>query len=108
MHRQVGDLELDGDAVAIRGLLVRHLVLPQGLAGTAEVCRFLSREISSDTYINVMAQYHPCHTAFDVPELARPLSSDEFAEAVRIARDSGLHRLDRVESRSLARNSRIR
>lgn len=108
MHRQVGDLALDGDGVAVRGLLVRHLVLPQGLAGTAEICRFLSREISSDTYINVMAQYHPCHRAFDVPELARPLSSEEFTEAVRIARDSGLHRLDRVESRSLARIIRIR
>jgi len=108
MHRQVGDLALDGDGVAVRGLLVRHLVLPQGLAGTAEVCRFLSREISSNTYINVMAQYHPCHKAFDVPELARPLSSEEFTEAVRIARDSGLHRLDRVESRSLARIIRIR
>jgi putative pyruvate formate lyase activating enzyme len=108
MHRQVGDLALDGDGVAVGGLLVRHLVLPQGLAGTAEICRFLSREISSDTYINVMAQYHPCHKAFDVPELARPLSSEEFTEAVRMARDSGLHRLDRVESRSLARITRIR
>jgi putative pyruvate formate lyase activating enzyme len=107
MHRQVGDLALDDDGVAVRGLLVRHLVLPRGLAGTAEVCRFLSREISADTYINVMAQYHPCYRASDVPELGRSLSGEEFSEAVRIARKSGLHRLDRVEARSFARILRI-
>ena len=108
MHRQVGDLALDDGGVAVRGLLVRHLVLPQGLAGPADVCGFLSREISADTYINVMAQYRPCHEAYNVPGLARPLSGDEFAEALKIARDSDLHRLDRVESRSFARNLRIR
>ena len=103
MHRQTGDLELDGHGVAIRGLLVRHLVLPQGLAGTPDVCRFLSQEISPNTYLNVMAQYHPCYKAFDVPELARSLSGEEFTEAVRIAHHHGLHRLDRIESRSFAR-----
>ena len=59
MHRQVGDLTLDERGVANRGLLVRHLVLPEGLAGTAEIVRFLRNEISTDTYINVMAQYRP-------------------------------------------------
>jgi len=107
MHRQVGDLALDDDGVAVRGLLVRHLVLPQGLAGTADVCSFLSRDVSADTYINVMAQYRPCYKAHEVTELSRSLSAEEFTEAVRIARDSGLHRLDRVEPRSFARIPRI-
>ena len=56
MHRQVGDLRLDEQGIATRGLLVRHLVLPHGLAGTAEVCRFLSQEVSTETYLNVLAQ----------------------------------------------------
>ena len=107
MHRQAGDLQLDDHGVATRGLLVRHLVLPHGFAGTAEVCRFLSQTVSTNTYLNVMAQYHPCHKAFDVPELARPLSGEEFTEAVRIARDRGLHCLDRIESRSFARILRV-
>jgi len=99
MHRQVGDLQLDDSGVATRGLLVRHLVLPYGLAGTAEACRFLSREISVNTYLNVMAQYHPCYRAFDVPELARSISGKEFLEAMETARSYGLHRLDRIEPR---------
>ena len=71
MHRQVGDLVMDERGVAQRGLLVRHLVLPGGLAGTAEVARFLAEEISRDTYINVMAQYRPCYRASEHPA-ARP------------------------------------
>ncbi|HPH48384.1 MAG TPA: radical SAM protein, partial [Methanothrix sp.] len=63
MHRQVGDLVLDEAGIARRGLLVRHLVLPEGLAGTAEVVRFISQEISEYTYLNVMAQYHPAYQA---------------------------------------------
>ncbi len=94
MHRQVGDLETDGEGVARRGLLVRHLVLPQGLAGTKGVVDFLSREISLNTYLNVMAQYRPCHRAFRVPALERPISSDEFREALSLAREAGLSRLD--------------
>lgn len=107
MHRQVGDLQLDGRGVAAKGLLVRHLVLPHGLAGTAEVCRFLSQEISTDTYVNVMAQYHPCYRAFDVSELSCSISGEEFTAAVKTARDHGLYRMDRIESRSLARISRF-
>ena len=99
MHRQVGDLRIDEHGVATGGLLVRHLVLPHGLAGTAEVCRFLSREISADTYLNVMAQYRPCFKANEIPELACSLSREEFIEAVKIAHNYGLRRLDRVESR---------
>jgi putative pyruvate formate lyase activating enzyme len=103
MHRQVGDLDLDKRGVAKRGLLIRHLVLPNGIAGTDEVVRFISHEVSPNTYLNVMAQYHPCHRAFKVPSLSRPLGRDEFAEAVKLARAYGLERLDGVRPHSLVR-----
>ena len=92
MHRQVGDLQIDEAGVAERGLLVRHLVLPHGLAGTREIVSFLSREISPNTYLNIMAQYHPCYQAFSQPQLARPVSQAEYAEAVKWAHQQGLHR----------------
>jgi putative pyruvate formate lyase activating enzyme len=93
MHRQVGDLVMDERGVAQRGLLVRHLVLPEGLAGTPDVVQFLRDEVSTDTYLNVMAQYRPCFRARELPPLDRPLSHQEYAEAVRMARETGL-RLD--------------
>ncbi len=95
MHRQVGDLQIDEQGVAQRGLLVRHLVLPNRLAGTQEVVRFLAQEVSSNTYLNIMAQYYPCHKAFDMPFLARSTSSQEFQEAIELAHQQGLHRLDK-------------
>jgi putative pyruvate formate lyase activating enzyme len=98
MHRQVGDLALDKQGVALRGLLVRHLVLPRGLAGTEGVVRFLAQEVSRNTYLNIMAQYHPCHRAFEFPELMRPLRGEEFAQAMKTATDWGLERLDRLHS----------
>jgi putative pyruvate formate lyase activating enzyme len=94
MHRQVGDLQLDEQGIACRGLLVRHLVLPERLAGTEEITRFLAREVSTNTYLNVMAQYHPCHQAFNQAPLARPLNGQEFNEAIEIAHRQGLYRLD--------------
>jgi putative pyruvate formate lyase activating enzyme len=98
MHRQVGDLTMDERGVARRGLLVRHLVLPEGLAGTAEVVTFLRNEVSSNTYINVMAQYRPCYRAHELPPLDRPVTHQEVAEAVRLAQEAGL-RLDERPSR---------
>jgi len=95
MHRQVGDLQIDEQGVAQRGLLVRHLVLPHRLAGTQEVVRFLAQEVSANTYLNIMAQYHPCHKAFDILQLARPVNRQEFYEAISLTRQQGLHRLDR-------------
>jgi putative pyruvate formate lyase activating enzyme len=100
MHRQVGDLATDERGVARRGLLVRHLVLPAGLAGTAEIVRFLRNEVSPDTYINVMAQYRPCYRAHELPPLDRPLTNQEYAEALRLAEEAGL-RLDERRPRLL-------
>ncbi len=94
MHRQVGDLQIDEDGIAQRGLLVRHLVLPHGLAGTKEVVNFLANEVSPDTYVNIMAQYHPCHKAFLFPSLSRRTSAVEFQGAVALAGQAGLNRLD--------------
>lgn len=98
MHRQVGDLQINKQGIAVRGLLVRHLVLPHRLAGTAEVVHFLAEEISRDTYLNVMAQYRPCHKASQFPLINRPITGEEFQEAVDLAQQHGLKRLDGLYS----------
>jgi len=95
MHRQVGDLELDDHGVARRGLLVRHLVMPRRMAGTRQVMRFLSKEISPDTFINIMPQYHPQGEAYKHAEINRPVTLDEYHEALHMAVEEGLHRFDR-------------
>jgi len=94
MHRQVGDLEVSKRGLARRGLLVRHLVLPNDLAGTGEVVRFLAEEVSPDTYLNLMDQYRPAHKAYHFPELNRRISRQEYENAVKMALDAGLRRLD--------------
>jgi len=96
MHRQTGDLEVNGEGVAQRGLLIRHLVLPHGLAGTKSIMGFLSNEVSSSTYVNIMDQYHPCYKAFQITSLRRRISSVEFHEALSSAREAGINRLDKV------------
>jgi putative pyruvate formate lyase activating enzyme len=101
MHRQVGDLVMDEKGIALRGLLVRHLVLPKGLAGTAEIARFLTKEVSPDTYINVMDQYRPCYKANELPPLDRRTSRAEFNQALEQAREVGLYRFDNREPRIL-------
>jgi putative pyruvate formate lyase activating enzyme len=105
MHRQVGDLEIDDHGVAIRGLLVRHLVLPHGMAGTHKTVEFLASEVSSNTYLNVMAQYHPCHRAHDFPGLSRAVTREEYLEAVTLALQHGLTRLDQLHYPRTARVS---
>jgi putative pyruvate formate lyase activating enzyme len=94
MHRQVGDLQVDARGVATRGLLVRHLVLPGGAAGTDAVMRFLVRQVSRDTYVNVMDQYRPCHRAGEVPEIDRAPTAAEIDAAFEAAKRHGIHRLD--------------
>jgi putative pyruvate formate lyase activating enzyme len=93
MYRQVGDLQIDERGLAQRGLLVRHLVLPNHLAGSEEIMQFLAN-LSSDTYVNVMAQYRPCYRAGEVREISRRLTVAEYRTAVQAALDAGLHRLD--------------
>ena len=94
MHRQVGDLVLDEGGVAQQGLLVRHLVLPGGLAGSEAIFCFLAQKVSANTYLNVMDQYRPCHQAYTRPPLDRRLTRDEYRRAVDAALAAGLNRLD--------------
>ncbi len=94
MHRQVGDLVTDARGVARRGLLVRHLVMPHGLAGTGEIVDFLAEKISTDTYLNIMGQYRPCYRAGSFPDINRRPTPEEIGSARELARRAGLCRLD--------------
>lgn len=95
IHQQVGDLIIDSDGIARRGLLVRHLVLPQNLAGTRDIMRFIARSISTGTYVNIMSQYRPCGRAYEAPGLDRRPTPAEFRAALAAAREEGITRLDR-------------
>ena len=92
MHRQVGDLKVDESGIAYRGLLIRHLVLPNGIAGSAEVLKFVATEISKEAYVNIMMQYRPMYKAHEYKELNRGIKMSEYREAIDIAREWGLHR----------------
>ncbi|MEN6643771.1 MAG: radical SAM protein [Armatimonadia bacterium] len=93
MYRQVGPLVLDDQGLAHRGLLVRHLVLPERQGDTAEVMQFIA-SLDPEIYVNVMAQYRPCYRAAEYPPLDRRPSRAELAEALQAARQAGLRRLD--------------
>lgn len=94
MHRQVGDLKIDERGIALHGLLIRHLILPEDLAGTKEAMKFIAEKLSTNTYVNLMDQYHPCYKANEFPPLDRRITPKEFEQAAKIARDFGIARLD--------------
>ena len=94
MHRQVGDLQI-ADGIAQRGLLVRYLVMPEDYAGTKEIVEFIAKEISVDTYVNIMDQYRPCGQSFRLPRINRTVTPKEYQEAVHIACRAGLRRLEK-------------
>ena len=94
MHRQVGELQTDRYGVAQRGLIIRHLVMPENIAGTDRFVRWVAKELSTDTYVNIMDQYHPAHKADDYPELSRRITRAEWLQAMTWAREAGLHHLD--------------
>ena len=98
MHRQVGDLKFDEEGLALRGLMVRHLLMPNRVAGSKEIFRFLAEEISPDTFVNIMDQYRPDAQVLRKPDrykdIARGISGREFREAEQFARDAGLHRFE--------------
>jgi putative pyruvate formate lyase activating enzyme len=94
MHRQTGDLITDEKGIARRGLIIRHLVLPENLAGTEEVMKFIASELSENSYVNLMDQYHPAYRAKDFPALDRRITSQEYNEALNMAKKHGIHRLD--------------
>ncbi|MFN7035492.1 MAG: radical SAM protein, partial [Bellilinea sp.] len=93
------DLQMDEQGIARRGLLVRHLVLPNRLAGSEKVLQFLAEEISKNVYLNLMDQYYPAYQAHHYAELNRPITSQEYQQAVAIARQLGLRRLDQRQRR---------
>ncbi|MBW8010586.1 MAG: radical SAM protein [Chloroflexi bacterium] len=103
MHRQVGELLVDEHGIAMRGVLVRHLIMPGNIAGTEKIAQFLAQEISADTYINVMAQYHPAGkvSADKYPEINQRISNQEYADGIRAAKEAGLWRLDERKPRFL-------
>ncbi|MCK4245143.1 MAG: radical SAM protein [Candidatus Omnitrophica bacterium] len=90
MHRQVGNLELDRKGIAKKGLLIRHLILPNGLAKSERVLKFIAREISPDTYISLMAQYFPANRAPQIPELNRRITRGEYRKVLNLANSLGL------------------
>jgi len=92
MHRQVGDLVLDREGIAVHGLLVRHLVLPNGRAGTDQIVRFLARTIARGTYLNLMDQYRPSYKAAQIEELNRAITPEEYSRARSAAEAAGLSR----------------
>ena len=92
MHRQVGDLKVDERGIAVRGLLIRHLVLPNGLAGSAKVFEFVATELSEESYVNIMLQYRPMYKAYEYKELNRGLKMSEYRAALDSAKKWGLHR----------------
>lgn len=95
MHRQVGPLKLDENGLAKRGVLVRHLVMPGHIGDTQAIMRFLADEVSPDTFVNIMAQYHPAGrvSASQYSELNRRITPQEYRDAVNAARAAGLWRL---------------
>ena len=90
MYRQVGNLGLDENGIAKRGLIIRHLVLPNGNSGTEGIMKFLAEEISKDAYISLMSQYFPAYKAHEIPELSRKITSEEYDEAYQIMQGYGL------------------
>jgi putative pyruvate formate lyase activating enzyme len=99
MQRQVGELIIDDAGVALRGLLIRHLVLPDGMAGTRSIIRFIARKISTRSYVNIMPQYRPCGRAAEISGLNSFLSPAEYRNALQEAKEEGITRLDQPRRR---------
>lgn len=90
MHKQVGDLVVNSSGIAVRGLLIRHLVMPKDLAGTKNMMKFIADELSTNSFVNIMAQYRPCHLAYKYNELNRRITHLEFLNALKMAKEAGI------------------
>ena len=102
MHRQVGILEVDDEGVARRGLIIRHLVMPDNIAGTDRFVQWVARDLSPDTYVNIMDQYRPCGLAYKEKTLTRCITQAEYEASVEAAHEEGITRLDRRERKGMA------
>lgn len=96
MHRQVGEVVTDEDGVALRGLMIRHLVMPENIAGTDRFVRWVASELTPGTYVNIMGQYRPAHRAREFPAISRRLTREEHRQAIAWAKEAGLTRIDGV------------
>ena len=94
MHRQVGVAKPAGDGLMYRGLMIRHLVMPNRVSGAKGVIEWIAENLPKDTYLNIMSQYTPMHKAFDYPEISRRITREEYNEAVKWAKEAGLTNLD--------------
>jgi putative pyruvate formate lyase activating enzyme len=94
MHRQVGVAQPASNGLMYRGLMIRHLVMPNGVSGTKEVVEWIAANLPKDTYVNIMSQYTPTYRAFEYPAIARRVSPKEYIEAVSAARQAGLTNLE--------------
>lgn len=93
MYRQVGNLVINNQGIAERGLMIRHLVLPNNLAGSLKIFEFLVKEISPEVFLNIMDQYYPSYRAYEFPELARRITLEEFQKVLQLAQKLGLRRI---------------
>jgi len=94
MHRQVGVAKPASDGLIYRGLMIRHLVMPNGVSGTRKVIEWIAKNLPKDTYLNIMSQYRPMYKAFEYPEISRRITRQEYHEALRWAKEAGLTNLD--------------
>ena len=94
MHRQVGVAKPDSDGLVYRGLMIRHLVMPNGVSGTKKVIEWIAKNLPKDTCFNIMAQYRPMYKAFDYPEISRRITRKEYSDAIKWAKEAGLTNLD--------------
>ena len=94
MHRQVGVYRVDGQGIALRGLMIRHLVMPNRVAGTEKFVKWVAENLPKNTYVNIMPQYRVEYKAFEYPEIARGITAQEFLEAMEWAEQYGLTNLD--------------
>ena len=104
MHRQVGDLILDADGLAVKGLLIRHLLMPGALEESKEIINFIATAISAETYLNIMDQYRPCGRAAEMDALNQTVSTKQYQDAMAYAKAAGLHRLEEIDVLSLLKN----
>jgi putative pyruvate formate lyase activating enzyme len=103
MHRQVGIAQIDTEGIIKMGVIIRHLVLPEDICGTDEIMQFIAKELSKDTYISLMSQYHPCFKAYDLPEINRRISYEEYETAKKSMEKYGLYNGWIQESHGLQR-----
>ncbi len=94
MYRQVGTARVEADGLVKKGLMIRHLVMPDHVGGTKDVIQWIASHLPKDTYFNLMSQYHPYHKAFDYPEIARTITPQEYRESIQWVKESGLTRVD--------------